>query len=75
MNKTQKAHLNRVTDQAMARLIDKYTAGVKEYQSTLSEDYSTEQLLNEIINEAIDQLVYALTALEVYKKERSNEQR
>ena len=70
MNKTQTNHLNKILETSQRLIADKYVAGAKEHQSTLIEDYSTEDLLNEIINEAIDQLVYALTALEVYRREK-----
>jgi DNA-directed RNA polymerase beta' subunit len=64
MTETQQKHLANIVDQATSRLIDKYQKGAREHQSTLSEDYTKEQLLEEAISEAIDQVVYLLTLRE-----------
>lgn len=68
MNKKQVAHLNRITDQAMSLIISKYTKGVAEHKTTLSEDYDLDEVLNMAIDEAIDQVVYLLTAREMLRK-------
>lgn len=65
MNPKQAAHLNRITDEAHARLIDKYYKGTKEHQSVLSEDYTPLQVLDMAIDEAIDQVTYLLTLKEM----------
>jgi hypothetical protein len=65
MNPKQAAHLNRITDEAHARLIDKYYRGVKEHKTVLSEDYTPLQVLEMSIEEAIDQVTYLLTLKEM----------
>lgn len=65
MNEKQARHLNRITDEAHARLIDKYYKGVKEHQTVLSEDYTPAQVLDMAIDEAIDQVTYLLTLKEM----------
>jgi hypothetical protein len=64
MNNTQTDHLNRILDQSRHLITEKYIKGAKEHDSTLSEDYSVERLLEEAINEAIDQITYLLTLKE-----------
>lgn len=64
MNEKQQAHLNKIVDEAQARIIDKYTKGTIKYGSSLSEDYTAQELLEEAINEAIDQVTYLLTLRE-----------
>ena len=68
MNKTQTAHLQGILRQAERLISDKYIKGAAEHQSTLSEDYTAEQLLDMAIEEATDQMVYLLTL-----KEKMNE--
>ena len=61
MNETQKAHLKYVLNESQDRIMTKYIKGALEHQSSLSEDYTASQLLDEAINEAVDQMVYLLT--------------
>ena len=71
MNKVQINHLNNLLEQARDIMTAKYVAGAKEHQSVLSEDYTVEQLLMEVVNEQIDGLTYSLTALNKLRSERN----
>jgi len=61
MNKTQVDHLNSILETTRHLMTEKYVKGALEHQSTLSEDYTASQLLDEAIKEAIDQITYLLT--------------
>lgn len=63
MNSKQTAHLNRLQDEVWRRLQAKYSAGAREHDGDLL-DLSVTQLHEELVEELIDGLVYALTALE-----------
>ena len=69
MNEHQIEHLNGLLDWAVKEIDKKYRKGAREHQSTLSKDYNSVELINMIIEEAIDQLVYAYTL-----KEKLNEE-
>jgi lipoate-protein ligase A len=71
MNNTQIDHLNRVLEQVREIITEKYVAGTKEYNTTLSEAYTVEELIIEGIKENADGIVYGLTALEVLRRERN----
>ncbi len=64
MNESQKNHLKFILEESGYLIKAKYLKGVKEYNSNLSEDYTADQLLDEAINEAVDQIVYLLTLRE-----------
>jgi hypothetical protein len=64
MSKVQTDHLNRILEQSRELITQKYAKGAEEHSSTLSEDYTADQLLEEAINEAIDQVTYLLTLRE-----------
>ena len=64
MNELQKQHLSDLLNWAVEEIGKKYERGAEEHQSTLSTDYTKEQLIDMIIEEAIDQLVYAYTLKE-----------
>jgi len=64
MNESQKNHLKHILDTSRGLIMNKYIKGTIEHQSNLSEDYTAEQLLDEAINEAIDQITYLLTLKE-----------
>ena len=61
MNESQQAHLDYILRESGLLITNKYVKGALEYNSDLSKDYTAEQLLNEAINEAIDQVTYLLT--------------
>ena len=67
MNTKQELHLANLKEKVIERLGVKYRAGAKEHGGTLA-DMSALQLNEEIISEAIDSLVYALTQREVLLK-------
>lgn len=68
MSKVQADHLKSILAQAERLISDKYIKGAAEHQSTLSEDYTEEQILDMAIEEAVDQMTYLLTL-----KEKQNE--
>ncbi len=68
MTDTQVKHLNKIAEEAHTLLVQKYVRGAEEHKSSLSEDYTALELLDEAINEAVDQMVYLLTL-----KEKLNE--
>lgn len=67
MSPEQEAHLKEVLAVSHLLINDKYRHGQKAHGGNLF-DLSASQLIDEAINEAVDQLVYLLTA-----KERINE--
>lgn len=60
LTKEQEMHLATVVEYATEALIAKYSAGAVEHQGLIT-DLSVDQLLQESINEAIDQVVYLVT--------------
>ena len=60
MTPEQKAHLSYILSQALNRIDVKYHKGAKEHGGVLS-DMSKEDLLDNAIDEAVDQLTYLLT--------------
>lgn len=70
MKQVQINHLNQLLEQARDIMTAKYVAGAEEHQSVLSEAYTVEQLLMEVVNEQIDGLTYSLTALNKLRSER-----
>lgn len=60
LTKEQKAHLSYILSEALSRIDTKYQNGAKEHGGLLS-DLSEEQLLENAIDEAVDQVVYLLT--------------
>jgi len=61
MNDVQKEHLKYILTESRDRIMDKYIKGSIEHDSNLNEDYTVNELLEEAINEAVDQLTYLLT--------------
>ena len=70
MNKTQTEHLNFLLEESRRLMTEKYMQGALEHDSTLSEDYTLEELIIEGINESLDGLVYGLTALQKLREQR-----
>lgn len=68
MNQSQQDHLDYILRESGLLITNKYVKGALEYNSNLAEDYTAEELLNEAINEAIDQVTYLLTLREKLKK-------
>jgi len=68
MNEEQTSHLNTILETSHRLIKDKYTKGSKEHNSILNKDYTSSQLLDMAIEEAIDQITYLLTL-----KEKENE--
>lgn len=66
MTKEQEAHLNSVVQFATEALIQKYTLGAIEHKGLIT-DLSTEVLLQEALNEALDQVVYLTTLIQKIK--------
>jgi hypothetical protein len=60
MNKENEKHLDRIINEAIILIDKKYTKGQHKHGGNLWEK-SANQLLNEAIDEAVDQLVYLLT--------------
>jgi hypothetical protein len=71
MNKQQIAHLNRILEKSRELITEKYTKGAAEHKSLLSEDYTKREVIVMSIEEAVDQLTYLLTLLEMEDDERS----
>lgn len=67
MTQEQEAHLQRVISEAKIAIEDKYRKGQAEHDGNLFEK-TVSELINEAILEAIDQLVYLLTAKDVLDK-------
>ncbi len=61
MTDEQSEHLASIQLEFNRLVQAKYEAGAKEHGSTLSRDYTAEQLLDMAIEEAIDQVTYLLT--------------
>jgi len=70
MNKVQLEHLGEILDQTHDLISNKYLKGAAEHKTILSEDYSSEQLIDMSIEEAIDQITYLLTLKETMKNGR-----
>ncbi len=68
MDRKNEKHLNTILNQAVFLIDRKYRAGAEEHFDTYLEDLSSEKLLDEAINEAIDQIVYLLTLKDTLKK-------
>lgn len=67
MTDKQEEHLSRLVSITSLRMFNKYRAGAKEHGGNL-EDMPLVELLENQVDEAIDQLVYSLTALDKAKK-------
>lgn len=65
MTEQQTAHLNRILEQAKTLITEKYARGAAEHKSLLSEDYTKREVILMSIEEAVDQLTYLLTLLEM----------
>lgn len=65
MTAEQIAHLNRILEQARELITDKYARGAAEHKSLLSKDYTKREVICMSIEEAVDQLTYLLTLLEM----------
>ena len=62
-------HLAYILDRTQALLSAKYEKGAKEYGNHLRDDYTTSQLLDNAIEEAIDMVVYLLTMKQKIEEE------
>ena len=67
MDKQQEIHLARVKSEFIRLCNVKYRQGAKEHGGKL-EDYTLLQLLDMALDEAIDQVVYLITARDKAKK-------
>lgn len=65
MTTEQTAHLNRILEQSRELITQKYAKGATEHKSLLSKDYTKRQVIVMSIEEAVDQLTYLLTLLEM----------
>jgi len=71
MTDEQREHLASIQLEFNRLVQAKYEAGAKEHGSTLSRDYTAEQLLDMLLEELIDGVVYGLTLREALRaKER-----
>lgn len=70
MTVEQTAHLNRILEKSRELITDKYYKGTVEHKSTLSKDYTQEQILDFAIEEAVDQMTYLLTLKEMTRNEQ-----
>lgn len=64
MNEEQEEHLLSIKAQFNNMVDKKFRKGAEEHGTVLNKDYTKEQLLDEAINEAIDQVTYLLTLKE-----------
>lgn len=64
LNEKQQAHRAEIIDLAQTKIFEKYTAGAKEHQTNLKEDTTEDQLIEFMLEEAIDQVVYVLTLMQ-----------
>lgn len=62
MTPQQEKHLLEIQKQFLFDVEIKYKKGVEEYKSNLRTDYSPIELLDNIMEEAVDTYVYAFTA-------------
>jgi len=66
MTLDQENHAHQIADAFRSRMLSKYKRGVEEHGGNLWE-YSPDDLLEEAIDEAVDQLVYLLTLKHKYQ--------
>lgn len=71
MTPEQKIHMAFIAGEAYARITDKYEKGQAEHGGNLW-DQSSDQLLENAIMEAVDQVIYLLTIREKRMKDLSN---
>lgn len=67
MTNSQEVHLSRLTNDTILRMMKKYRAGAEEHGGDL-QDMPLIELLENQVDEAIDQIVYSLTALDKAKE-------
>ena len=70
MNDAQLDFLNHYLDYIQTHYPPRYMRGVKKYKTTISEDYSAEELIDNNLEELLDAFAYSLASLK--KIERLN---